>query len=79
MYVFIYSFFFFSVFIYSVSEIKLLDCAPAGGTSHETVHPGTSPCTLLICSNDKWLIRVHTFENRAPGPENVHTGCRVHA
>ena len=41
----------------SVSEIKLLDCAPAGCTPHETVHPGTSPCTLLIYSNDKWLKR----------------------
>ena len=31
------------------------DRAPAGCTPHKTVHPGTSQCTLLICSNDKWL------------------------
>ena len=30
-----------------MSEIKLLDCAPTGCIPHETVHPGTSPCTLL--------------------------------
>ena len=39
----------------SVSEIKLFDYAPAWCTPSETVHPGSSPCTLLICSNDKWL------------------------
>ena len=38
----------------TVFEIKLFDYAPAGCTPHETVHPGTSPCTLLIYSNDKW-------------------------
>ena len=35
----------------SVSDIKLLECALARCTPHKTVHPGTSPCTLLICSN----------------------------
>ena len=39
----------------SVSEIKLFDFAPAGCTPSEAVHPGSSPCTLLVCSNDKWL------------------------
>ena len=43
------------MFSHSVSEIKLLDCAPAGCTPRESVHPGTFPCTLLICSDDKWL------------------------
>ena len=39
----------------AVSEIKLFDYAPAGCTPSETVHPGTSVCTLRICSNGKWL------------------------
>ena len=42
-------------YVLAVSEIKLFDYAPAGCTPSETVHPGTSPCTLLICRNDKWL------------------------
>ena len=47
----------------TVSEIKLFDYAPVGCTPSETVYPGTSPCTLLICSNDKWLKKC------------AHSGC----
>ena len=36
--------------IQSVSEIKVLFCAPTGCTPPKTVHPGISPCTLLICT-----------------------------
>ena len=48
---------------YTVSEIKLLFCAPAGCTSHKTVHPEIAPCTLPIYSNNKWL------------KKRAHTGC----
>ena len=36
-----------------VSEIKVIFCALTGCTSPKSVHPGFSPCSLLICSNDK--------------------------
>ena len=35
-----------------MSEIKVLLYAPTRCVSPKTVHPGFSPCTLLICSND---------------------------
>ena len=38
----------------TVSEIKVLLCAPTGCISPKTVHPGFSPCTLLICSNNRF-------------------------
>ena len=46
--------------IVSVSEIKGFFCALAGCTSHKTVHPENSPCTLLIYRNNKWLKKLHT-------------------
>ena len=47
----------------TVSEIKVLFYALTGRTNLKTVRPGNSSCTLLICSNDKWL------KNRA------HSAC----
>ena len=51
------------VFLIPVSEIKLLFCALTGCTSHKTVHPEISPCTLPVYSNNKWL------------KKHAHTGC----
>ena len=44
----------------TVSEIKVLSCAPTGCTSPKIVHPEIHPCTLLICSNGNYSKIVHT-------------------
>ena len=49
--------------VVSVSEIKVVLCAPTGCNSLKSVHPAIYPCTLLICCNDKQL------------KKRAHSGC----
>ena len=59
----------------AVSEIKVLFCAPTGCTSLKTVHPGFSPCTLLLCSNDK-LSKKRAHSGCTP-PKIVHPAAEM--
>ena len=59
----------------TVSEIKVLFCAPTGCTSLKTVHPGFSPCTLLLCSNDK-LSKKRAHSGCTP-PKIVHPAAEM--
>ena len=59
----------------AVSEIKLLDCAFAGCTSHKTVHPEIAPCTLPIYSNNKCL-KKRAYTGCTP-PKIVHPAMEM--
>ena len=59
-----------------MSEIKVLFGAHTG-CAREFIH-APSVYVAIINGFKTCTHRVHTSENRAPGPENVCTGRRVH-
>ena len=59
----------------TVSEIKVLSCAPTGCTFPKTVHSEIYPCSLLICSNGKQLKK--RAQSRCTPPKNVHQSAKM--